>query len=63
MFRRGDPAFAALIGRTFERLARDRALGQIYGRWFSRRLPTGELLGSPMGPLLTELFRMLGAPD
>ena len=63
MFRRGDPAFAALVGRTFERLARERALGEIYGRWFSRRLPTGELLGLPMSPQLTELFRMLGAPD
>ncbi len=63
MFRRGDPAFAALVGRTFERLARERVLGEIYGRWFTRRLPTGELLGLPMGPQLTELFRMLGAPD
>jgi glutamate/aspartate transport system substrate-binding protein len=63
MFRRGDPAFAALVGRTLERLARDRTLGEIYGRWFSRRLPTGELLGLPMSPQLTELFRMLGAPD
>jgi glutamate/aspartate transport system substrate-binding protein len=54
---------AVVVQRTFERLARDRALGEIYGRWFSRRLPTGELLGLPMGPQLTELFRMLGAPD
>jgi ABC-type amino acid transport substrate-binding protein len=63
MFRRGDPAFAALVGRSFERLARDRTLGEIYGRWFGRRLPTGELLNLPMSPQLTELFRMLGAPD
>ncbi len=63
MFRRADPAFAALVGRTFERLAQERVLGEIYNRWFTRRLPTGELLGLPMGPQLTELFRMLGAPD
>jgi glutamate/aspartate transport system substrate-binding protein len=63
MFRRNDPAFAALVGRTFERLARERTLGEIYNRWFTRRLPTGEVLNLPMGPQLTELFRMLGAPD
>jgi glutamate/aspartate transport system substrate-binding protein len=63
MFRRGDPAFAAVIGRTFERLAQERALRELYNRWFTGRLPTGELLGLPMGPQLTELFRMLGAPD
>jgi glutamate/aspartate transport system substrate-binding protein len=63
MFRRDDPAFASLVGRTFERLAQSRELGEIYGRWFNRRLPTGELLNLPMGPQLTELFRMLGAPE
>ena len=58
-----DHTFAALVGRTFERLARERRLGEIYRRWFSRRLPTGEVLDLPMGAQLAELFRMLGAPD
>jgi glutamate/aspartate transport system substrate-binding protein len=63
MLRRGDPGFASLVGRSFERLARERTLGEIYNRWFTRRLPTGEVLNLPMGPQLIELFRMLGAPD
>lgn len=63
MFRRDDPAFAALVGRTFERLARERELGEIYARWFTGRLPTGERLNLPLGPQLQELFRLLGAPD
>jgi len=63
MFRRDDPAFAALVGSTLERLARERTLGEIYGRWFMRRLPTGEVLNIPISPQLGELFRMLGAPD
>lgn len=63
MFRRGDPAFADLVSRTFARLAASGELGDIYDRWFNRRLPTGERLNIPMSPQLTEIFRMLGAPD
>ncbi|MCK8785975.1 amino acid ABC transporter substrate-binding protein [Roseomonas sp. NAR14] len=63
MFRRGDPTMADLVTRTFARLAASGELGDIYDRWFTRRLPGGELLNLPMGPQLTELFRMLGAPD
>lgn len=63
MFRRGDPAFADLVTRTFARLAASGELGDIYDRWFSRRLPTGERLNIPMSPQLAEIFRMLGAPD
>jgi ABC-type amino acid transport substrate-binding protein len=63
MFRRGDPAFADLVTRTFARLAASGELGDIYDHWFNRRLPTGERLNIPMSPQLTEIFRMLGAPD
>nr|WP_314074778.1 amino acid ABC transporter substrate-binding protein [uncultured Roseococcus sp.] len=63
MFRRGDPAFASLVNRTFARLATSGELGDIYDRWFNRRLPTGERLNIPMSAQLTEIFRMLGSPD
>ena len=63
MFRRDDPAFAALVTRSFQRLAASGELRGLYDRWFTRRLPTGERLNLPLSPQLAELFRMLGAPD
>jgi glutamate/aspartate transport system substrate-binding protein len=62
-YRRGDPAFAAVIERTFSRIAGERRLAELYNKWFLRRLPTGETLNLPMGPQLGEIFRMLGQPE
>jgi glutamate/aspartate transport system substrate-binding protein len=61
-YRRGDPAFAAVIERTFTRIAGERRLAELYNKWFLRRLPTGETLNLPMSPELGEIFRMLGQP-
>jgi glutamate/aspartate transport system substrate-binding protein len=63
MFRRDDPAFAALVTRTFTLLAAEGRLRELYTRWFQRRLPTGEVLDMPMSTQLAEVFRLLGAPD
>jgi len=63
MFRRDDPDFAALVQRTFVRLAESRDLVMIYTRWFQMRLPTGERLDLPMSPQLVEFFGALGVPD
>lgn len=63
MFRRGDPQFDALIKDSFERMAREGTLGSLYKRWLMDRLPTGERLGVPMSPYLTEMYRALGQPD
>jgi len=62
VFRRGDPAFAALVERTFARLARERRLAGLYDKWFRHRLPTGERLNLPMSRELEGIFRMLGQP-
>lgn len=63
MFRRDDPAFAALIRGTFERLARDGVLKATYARWFTWHLPSGGQMALPMDPQLVQLHRELGAPD
>jgi glutamate/aspartate transport system substrate-binding protein len=62
-YRRNDPAFAAVVDRTFARMASERRLTELYNKWFLRRLPTGETLNLPMGPQLEEIFRVLGAPN
>jgi glutamate/aspartate transport system substrate-binding protein len=63
MYRKDDPDFAAIVDRTFSRLAQSRELVQLYNRWFQQRLPTGERLDLPMSPQLEEIFRVQGVPD
>src|SRR5262249_42381919 len=52
VFRRDDPAFAAVVERTFARMAGERRLLELYNKWFQRRLPTAETLNLPMSPHL-----------
>jgi glutamate/aspartate transport system substrate-binding protein len=63
VFRREDPAFAAVVERAFTRMASERRLAELYNKWFLRRLPTGETLNLPMSPQLEEIFRILGQPE
>jgi glutamate/aspartate transport system substrate-binding protein len=63
MYRKDDPDFAAIVDRTFSRLAQSRELVQLYNKWFQLRLPTGETLDLPMSPQLEEIFRVEGVPD
>jgi ABC-type amino acid transport substrate-binding protein len=63
MYRKDDPDFAAVVDRTFSRLARSRELVQLYNKWFQKRLPTGERLDLPMSPQLEEIFRLQGVPE
>lgn len=64
MFRKDDPAFAAVVDRTFSRLAASRELVQLYNKWFQqKRLPTGERLELPISPQLEEIFRVQGVPE
>jgi glutamate/aspartate transport system substrate-binding protein len=63
MHRRDDPDFAAVVDRTFSRLAQSRELVQLYNKWFQQRLPTGETLNLPMSPQLEEIFRVQGVSD
>ena len=62
-YRKDDPDFAAVVDRTFSRLARSRELVQLYNKWFQKRLPTGERLDLPMSPQLEEIFRVQGVPE
>lgn len=63
MYRRDDPAFAAVVERTFARLAESRRFRGLYTKWFQRRLPTGQRLDLPMSPQLENILRTLGQPE
>ena len=45
MFRKGDPQLAAVVERTFRKLATNHDLVPLYREWFMQRLPTGEQAG------------------
>ncbi len=62
-YRRDDPDFAAVVERTFARMAAERRLTELYNKWFVRRLPTGETLNLPMSPQLQQIFQVLGQPE
>jgi glutamate/aspartate transport system substrate-binding protein len=61
MFRKGEPQLAAVVERTFRRLATEHDLVPLYKKWFMARLPTGEKLGIDISPQLEESFRALDA--
>ena len=63
MFRKDDADFAAVVERSFARLAASREIVQLYDKWFLQRLPSGERLGLAMSPQLEEFFRALGVPE
>ena len=63
MYRRDDPPFAAVVERSFARMAETRHLRNLYTRWFLRRLPNGQRLDIPMSPQLENILRALGEPE
>jgi hypothetical protein len=63
MFRKNDPALAAVVIETFNRLAQSREIRWIYEKWFLKRLPNGQRLNIPMSEQLLGLFQIMGLPD
>ncbi len=61
MFRKDEPQLAAVVERTFRKLATNHDLIPLYQKWFMARLPTGEKLGVAISPQLEESFKVLDA--
>ncbi len=59
MFRKDEPQLAAVVERTFRKLATNHDLVPLYEKWFMRRLPTGEQMDVPMSPQLEQAFKAL----
>jgi glutamate/aspartate transport system substrate-binding protein len=59
MFRKNEPQLAAVVERTFRKLATNHDLVPLYRKWLIDRLPTGEQLGVPMSAELEYSFRKL----
>jgi ABC-type amino acid transport substrate-binding protein len=61
MYRKDEPQLAAVVERTFGKLATNHDLVPLYEKWFMRRLPTGERMGVEMSPQLEDGFKALDA--
>jgi glutamate/aspartate transport system substrate-binding protein len=59
MFRKGEPQLAAVVERTFRKLASNHDLVPLYDKWFVSRLPTGEKLNVAISPQLEEAFKAM----
>src|SRR6202171_3882652 len=59
MFRKGEPQLAAVVERTFRKLATNHDLIPLYNKWFVSRLPTGEKLNVAISPQLEDAFKAL----
>lgn len=59
MFRKNEPQLAAVVERTFRKLATNHDLVPLYRKWLMDRLPTGERLGVPMSAELEYSFKQL----
>ena len=59
MFRKDEPQLAAVVERTFRKLATNHDLVPLYKKWFMARLPTGERLDVPISLQLEEAFKAL----
>ena len=59
MFPKGEPELAAVVERTFRKLASNHDLIPLYNKWFVARLPTGERLNVAISPQLEDAFRAM----
>jgi glutamate/aspartate transport system substrate-binding protein len=59
MFRKSEPQLAAVVERTFRKLATNHDLVPLYNKWFVTRLPTGEKMDVAISPQLEEAFKVL----
>ena len=60
-FRKDDSPFAAVVERTFRRLAESGEILWIYDKWFTKRLPSGIRLSGPSSSSMASKATSIGA--
>lgn len=63
MYRKGDEDFGLVIRRTIARLMAGGDIEKIYAKWFLEKLPSGEVMGVPMSPLLKAAITLQALPE
>ena len=62
MYRKGDEDFGVVIRRAIGRLMASGDINKIYNKWFLEKLPSGEMMGVPMSPLLKAAITLQALP-
>jgi len=52
-----------VIRRAIGRLMTSGDINKIYAKWFLEKLPSGEMMGVPMSPLLKAAIQLQALPD
>ena len=63
MFRKNDSDFAVVANRALSKLMASGEINKIYEKWFVDKLPSGEVIGMPMSPLLKAGFQLQALPE
>jgi len=63
MYRKGDEDFGVVIRRAIGRLMASGDINRIYAKWFLEKLPSGEMMGVPMSPLLKAAIQLQALPE
>jgi len=63
MYRKGDEDFGVVIRRAIGRLMASGDIAKIYNKWFLEKLPSGEVMGVPMSPLLKAAIQLQALPE
>ena len=63
MYRKGDEDFGVVVRRAIGRLMASGDINKIYAKWFLEKLPSGEMMGVPMSPLLKAAIQLQALPE
>jgi glutamate/aspartate transport system substrate-binding protein len=63
MYRKGDEDFGVVVRRSIGKLMGSGDINKIYNKWFLEKLPSGEMMGVPMSPLLKAAITLQALPD
>jgi glutamate/aspartate transport system substrate-binding protein len=63
MYRKGDEDFGVVVRRAIGRLMASGDINKIYSKWFLEKLPSGEMMGVPMSPLLKAAIQLQALPE
>jgi glutamate/aspartate transport system substrate-binding protein len=63
MFRKNDDDFGVVVRKAMARLFANGDIDKLYAKWFLEKLPSGEVMGVPMSPLLKAANVINATPD
>lgn len=63
MFRKNDDDFGVVVRRTLAKLMASGEMKAIYDKWFVKPLPSGQVVGMPLSPIMKAAFEIQALTD